>query len=138
MNRIDRERYLKHTSTNLEAFNEPLSIDFPVLGNYSCDSGFNNLSPLSSDACLTQNSKMVFQVNLLVVVEESLLCKEPLLETTDKVGRDREVTRHEEDDDLHSQVWNLYFDGSKYQEGSGARCILIDPKGKRNFLSFKL
>jgi len=60
------------------------------------------------------------------------------LETTEKLGEGEEVIRHEEDDDLHSQVWNLYFDGSKYQEGSGARCILIDPKGKRNFLSFKL
>jgi hypothetical protein len=35
MIRIDRERYLKHTVTDLEALNEPSSTDFPVLGNYS-------------------------------------------------------------------------------------------------------
>jgi ribonuclease HI len=29
-------------------------------------------------------------------------------------------------------------DGSKSQEGSGAGCILIDHKGKRHFLSFRL
>jgi ribonuclease HI len=32
----------------------------------------------------------------------------------------------------------LYFDGSNSQEGSGAGCILIDEKGKRNFLSCRL
>jgi ribonuclease HI len=32
----------------------------------------------------------------------------------------------------------LYFDGSTSQEGSGEGCILIDPKGKQNFLSCRL
>jgi hypothetical protein len=45
MIRIDRERYLKHTVTDLETLNEPSSTDFPVLGNYSCDSDFGNFSP---------------------------------------------------------------------------------------------
>ena len=49
---IDREIYVKHTVTDLEAFNEPLSIDFPVLGNYSSDSDFGNFAPLSSDVPL--------------------------------------------------------------------------------------
>jgi len=33
MVRIDRERYLKHTVTNLEDLNEPSSTYFPILGN---------------------------------------------------------------------------------------------------------
>jgi hypothetical protein len=45
MIRIDRERYLKHTVTDLETLNEPSSTDFPVLGNYSCDSYFEKLLP---------------------------------------------------------------------------------------------
>jgi ribonuclease HI len=32
----------------------------------------------------------------------------------------------------------LYFDGSKSQEGSEEKCILIDPKGKQNFPSCRL
>jgi ribonuclease HI len=32
----------------------------------------------------------------------------------------------------------LYFDGSKSQEGLGEGCILIESKGKKNFLSFRL
>ena len=43
-----------------------------------------------------------------------------------------------ERNDCHSQIWTLYFDGSKSQEGSGAGCILIVPKGKRHFLSCRL
>jgi ribonuclease HI len=35
-------------------------------------------------------------------------------------------------------IWTLCFDGSKSQEGSGARCILINPKGRRYFLSCRL
>jgi hypothetical protein len=130
MIRIDREMYLKHTITNLEAFNEPSLTYFPVLGNYSCDSDFKNFSPLSSDVPLTQNSETTFQVNILVAAEESLFYQEPLSETTKKVGGGEEVSRHGEVYDFRSQVWTLYFDGSKSQEGSGAGCILIDPKAK--------
>jgi hypothetical protein len=61
MIRIDRERYLKHTITDLETPNEPASTDFPVLGNYSCDSHFGDFSPLLSTVPLTQNSEIIFQ-----------------------------------------------------------------------------
>jgi hypothetical protein len=82
MIRIDRERYLKHTVTDLETLNEPSSTDFPVLGNYSCDSDFRNFSPLSSDVPLTQNSEMIFQENLPTTTEETLFCQEPVLKIT--------------------------------------------------------
>jgi hypothetical protein len=52
---IDREMYLKHTVTDLEAFNKPSVTDFPMLGKYSYDFDFKNFSPLSSDVPLTQN-----------------------------------------------------------------------------------
>jgi hypothetical protein len=61
MIRIDREIYLKHTITNLETPNEPASIDFPVLGNYFCDSHFGDFAPLISIVPLTQNSEIIFQ-----------------------------------------------------------------------------
>jgi hypothetical protein len=59
MIRNDRESYLKHTVSYLETPNEPSSRYFPVLGSYSCDSYFDNFSPLPSDVPLTQNSEMV-------------------------------------------------------------------------------
>jgi hypothetical protein len=45
MIRINREKYLKHTITDLEAPNKPSSTEFLVLGNYSCDFDFGNFSP---------------------------------------------------------------------------------------------
>jgi hypothetical protein len=82
MIRIDRERYLKHNVTDLEALNEPSSTYFPSLGNYSCDSDFRNSSPLSSDVPLTQNSEMIFQENFPTTAEETLFCQELVLEAT--------------------------------------------------------
>jgi hypothetical protein len=138
MIRIYRERYLKHIATDLESLNEPSSEDFPMLGNYSCDSNFGNFSPLSSDVPLTQNSEMTFQENVLTTAKETLLCQEPLLEITEKIGGEEEVRRQGEVDGFLSLVFTLYFDGSKSQEGSRAGCILIDMKGKQNFLSYRI
>jgi len=72
---IDRERYLKHTITDLETTNEPTSIDFPILANYSCDYNFGNFAPLLSDVSLTQSSEMIFQEESLIPMEDSLFFK---------------------------------------------------------------
>jgi hypothetical protein len=79
MIRIDREIHLKHTITNLETPNETSSTDFPMLGNYSRDSNFKNLCPLSSDVPLTQNSEISFQENFPMTVEQTLFFQEPVL-----------------------------------------------------------
>jgi ribonuclease HI len=138
MIRIDRERYLKHIVIDLETLNEPSSTDFPVLGNYSCDFDFRNFSPLSSDVPITQNFKMIFQEKLSKAAEETLFCQGPTLVITEQIGGEEESDKKEEADRFFPQVWTLYFDGSKSQEGSGAGCILIDPKGKRHFLFCRL
>jgi hypothetical protein len=135
---IDRERYLKHIVTDLETLNEPSSTDFPVLGNYSCDSYFGNFYPLSSNVPLTQNSEMIFREELSTAAEETLLCQEPALEITEQTKGKEESNKKEEDDTFYPQKWALYFDGSKSQEGLGAGCILINLKGKRNFLPYRL
>jgi hypothetical protein len=138
MIKIDRERYLKHMVTDLETLNEPSSTDFPILGNYSCDSYFRNFSPLLSDVPLTQNYEMVFQEESPIPTGDTLFCQNPVLEIMEqKMGR-HEINKGKEKSDCRSQIWTLYFDGSKSQEGSGAGCILIDPKGKCHFLSCRL
>jgi hypothetical protein len=109
-----------------------------MLGNYSYDSDFKNFSPLLSDVPLTQISEMNFQLNLLETTEERNFCHDPLSGATNKEDEGEKITRHEEVTNFSSQVWMLYFYGYKSQEGSGVGCILIDPKGKWNFLSCKL
>jgi hypothetical protein len=39
---IDRKRYIKHTAIDLEATNEPSSLEFLIFGNYALDSDFGN------------------------------------------------------------------------------------------------
>jgi hypothetical protein len=113
MIRIDTEIYLKHTATDLETLNEPSSIDFLVLGNYSGDSDFRNLSSLSFDFPLTQNSETIFQEKLSTVAEEILFYQETTLEITEQTEGEEESDKKEEIDRFFSQVWTLYFDGSK-------------------------
>jgi hypothetical protein len=135
---IDRERYLKHTVTDLETLNEPSSKNFPMLVNYSWDSDFGNFSPLSSDVPLTQKFKMTFKEKFPIMAEETLFFQEPVLETIEQIGGKKESGEKKETDGFFSQIWTLYFDGSKSQEGLWEGCILTNPKGKRNFMSGRL
>jgi hypothetical protein len=75
---------------------------------------------------------------LSTTTEETLFCQGPALEITEQIGGKEESDRKKEADGFRSQMWTLYFDGSKSQEGSGVGCILIDPKGKQNFMSCRL
>jgi hypothetical protein len=115
MIRTNREIYLKHIVTNLEAFKEPSLAYFPVLGHYSYDSNFGNFASLSPDVPLTQKSEMTFQVNLLESIEESIFCQDPLSGATYKEDEGEKITRHEEVTKFFSLVWTLYFDVSKSQ-----------------------
>jgi ribonuclease HI len=109
-----------------------------VLGNYSCDFFFGNFTPHMFDIPPTKKSKMIFQIDLLAASEESILCQDAPIEVADKEVEIEKIARHEEVRNSPPQIWTLYFDGSKSQEGLRERCILIDPKGKQNFLSWKL
>jgi hypothetical protein len=62
---------------------------------------------------------MIFQENLSMTVEETLFCQEPVLKTMEQIGGKEESGRKKETDGFLSQIWTLYFDGSKSQEGSG-------------------
>jgi hypothetical protein len=81
---------------------------------------------------------MVFQEKSPIPIEETLFCQEPALEISELAAEKKESIREREAYTPCPQCWTLYFDGSKSQEGSGAGCILIDPKGKRHFLSCRL
>jgi hypothetical protein len=113
MIRNDRERYMKHTVTNLKTPNEPASIDFPILGNYSCDSHFGNFSPLLSKFSLTQNSEMTFQGESSMSTEDSLFCQNLMLGRVGQNIGKQKINDGRERNDCRSRIWTLYFDGCK-------------------------
>ena len=60
-----------------------------------------------------------------------------MLELVKQEVREQETNKGNENSDSRSQIWTLYFDGSKSQEGSRVGCILINPIGKCHFLSYR-
>jgi hypothetical protein len=115
MIKIDRERYLKHTVTDLETPNETSSTDFPILGNYSCESYFRNFAPLLSDVPLTQNFEFIFQEKTPIPIGDILFYQNSVLELAKQEVREQETNKGNENSDSRSQIWTLYFDGSKSQ-----------------------
>jgi ribonuclease HI len=81
---------------------------------------------------------MVFQDKSSISTEETLFYEEPMLEITEQKIGGKESNKREETLKFISQIWTIYFDGSKSQEGSREGCTLIDPKGKHHFLSCRL
>ena len=81
---------------------------------------------------------MFFQEKSPILTEDTLFFQDPTLDITKQKIGEQEINKEKEKGDQCSQIWTLYFDGSKSQEGSGEGCILIDPKGKRHFLSCRL
>ena len=68
-------------------------------------------------------------------MEYYLFCQDLVLGLLEEKIKERNIDWN---GNHHSQIWTLYFDGSKSQEGSGVGCILIDQKGKHHFLSCRL
>jgi ribonuclease HI len=112
--RVNRERYLKFTVTDLNDFNEPYTppTDSPEV--QGMDTYFGNfmaeVSPINDPQ---QQSEIKAFTQPTASIQKSC---EP-----DK-----------------NQIWSLYFDGSKSKEGAGAGCIIIDPIGNKTLLACRL
>jgi ribonuclease HI len=78
---------------------------------------------------------MIFQEEFLMPMEDSPFCQDLVLGLPEEKIEERNTDWN---GNHRSQIWTLYFDGSKSQEGSGAGCILINQKGKHHFLSCRL
>ena len=120
MLRVDHERYMKYVVTELNGPNEPVVFDNSILGNYS----FN--------VCATKTCFGEFHAE---TVEETLTYTQleiPSHNPTDELSciiaddRTNFLDSSSIDVTLDSIFWTLYFDGSNYLEGVGARSILID------------
>jgi ribonuclease HI len=112
--RVNRERYLKFTVTDLNDPNEPYtpSADSPEV--QGMDTFFGNFmaeaSPIINPE---QQSEIVAYMQPTASMQQS----------------------HVPDG---NQIWSLYFDGSKSKEGAGAGCIIIDPAGNKTLMACRL
>lgn len=135
MIRIKREKYFQHIVTNPEAHNETSSTEFPVLGNYSCDSDFGNFSPCLSEVLISQKSELSLHDNSEILEQYS----KPKRNLHTQIIKDEneipEVDLDQRVPNFMYETWTLFFDKSKSQEGVGAIYIFIYPAGKHSFLS---
>ena len=90
--RIDRERYMKCTITELDDSNEPVLFTDTIMGNYMADSFFGNFEAETSPI---QNSVQLSEVFHFTQVLEEI----PVPNTVHL--------------DLNNGLWSLYFDESK-------------------------
>jgi ribonuclease HI len=112
--RVNRERYLKFTVTDLNDPNEPYTppADSPEV--QGMDTFFGNFMA------------EVSPINNPQQQSEIKACTQPTASIQQS---------HEPDG---NQIWSLYFDGSKSKEGAGAGCIIIDPAGNKTLLACRL
>ena len=112
---------MKHNVTQLEGKNEPVNF---VLGNY-----FIELEPGNYQAEEASDTSDT-QPNLLQFSQaDEIDCK--IVELALDVYFDSCTIKLD-------SFWTLFFYGSKKLEGSGADCVLIDPKKNTKFLSCRL
>jgi hypothetical protein len=94
---------MKHTMTNLEATDEPYSSKFLILGNYALNSYFGNFVAKSLLILKNQQSKIILQENIF----QEAQCNIIDVNTIDKTNLVVDIN-----------IWTLFFDGSKSQEGA--------------------
>jgi hypothetical protein len=105
--KVNRERYLKFTVTDLNDPNEPFTPSANSPEIQGMDTFFGNfMAETSTITNPEQQSEIMTYMQSTVSLSWS----------------------HAPDE---NQIWSLYFDGSKSKEGAGAGCVLIDPAGNK-------
>jgi ribonuclease HI len=112
--RVNRERYLKFTVTDLNDPNEPYTppADSPEV--QGMDTYFGNF------------------------IAEFSPIKNPQQQSEIKAFTQPTASIQKSCEPDKNQIWSLYFDGSKSKEGAGASCIIIDPTGNKTLLACRL
>lgn len=111
---------MKHTVTDLKGSNEPISFAQQELGVCFLEAmmGFyeSKPSPIPPNTQLELQSHTLADENEIYTIYVRTL--------------DSPV--------LNDKIWTLHYDGSKNHDGSGAGCILVDPKRNIFLISCRL
>jgi hypothetical protein len=112
--KINRERYLKLTVTDLNDVNEPFTASANSPEMQGMNTFFGNFMAETSTISNPEQ-----QSELMTCTQSTVLPK----------------VSHTADE---NHIWSLYFDGSKSKEGAGAGCVLIDPAGNKTLIACRL
>jgi len=116
---------MKHTMTPLEGCNEPLDFAKLIFGNYFFETNLRcyqtqpSLIPPYTQLELLPHSPTGANETSCIDVHNS---------SNSSIGSSS----------IAHNVWTLYFDGSKMQDGSTEGCVLTYPHNKKHILSCHL
>ena len=129
--KINKERYLKHTVTELHDPSEPILFSDSIMGNYMYELEFHNFK--SENSVFSDNKQQSKILDVTTISHES-----SFKEIVNYVHSHNIVNIIKIKVVVNSSTWTLYFDGSKSKEGVGAGCLLIDPKGNKTCIACRL
>ena len=115
--RFDCEKHQKYIVTELEGENKPLAYSNNIIRNYYVESFLGNFN--SHISPFLENS-VVSQIENYSQIDTS-----KCVNIVDKPVNE-------------SLYWKLFFYGSRSNDGAGAGCILVSPKGENTMLACKL
>ena len=113
---------MKHTVTPLEGYNDPISFVDLIFKNCFLETDYwsqqdePSLVPLDTQLELLPCSPVGENESYNIDVHS---------DSNSSIGSSL----------VANNIWTLYYDGSKTQDGSRAGCILIDPSNKKHILS---
>jgi hypothetical protein len=148
--RVDRERYMKHVVTYLNDSNEPIMFNQSILGNYNLDTFFGDFTTEISPHVESHMQSEILHCTQIVELDCNIVGRKdtnPNVQTNLVVKTNYDVHTNldvktnldvETNSKVNIDMWTLFFDGSKSNEGAGVGCILKDPKGKKNLIACRL
>jgi hypothetical protein len=153
--KIYREIYMKHVVKDLNYPIEPIMFNYLILGNYYCDSFFGNYTiDISSYAESNIEYKILHcteivdpHCNMLDTTNHHLV--QSNIVSSDRLEVFSNLTNHTNSENNENYVsihnlnrdpnmWTLFFDGSKYLEGTVSSYILKDPNGNKVMIACRL
>jgi hypothetical protein len=112
--KVNHERYLKFTVTDLNDPNEPFTASANSLEIQGMDTFFSNF--MAETSTITDPKQ---QYEIMKCIQSTAFSQ----------------WSHAPDE---NQIWSLYFDGSKSKEGAGVGCMLIDLVGNKTLIACRL
>ena len=124
--KVDHERYMKHTVTDLNDANELVIFNHSILGNFYFESFFGELEEETSTYADSNEQSKLLQITQTDEPHYTILEDYTNVDTNNSskivpipCGFALELT--------DPSIWTLYFDGSRNKEGASSGCLLIDP-----------
>ena len=132
--KVDRERYMKHTVTNLNDTNEPVMFNHSILGNFCFETFFGELEAETSTYADSNEQSELLQITQTDEPHYTIAKHCTNLDTnssSDIVPIPCDFALELTD----PSMCTLYFDGSRNKEGAGVVCLLVDPHGNKMMIA---